>query len=139
MDLTDFDAVDPGVSYYAIASFRAGCLVSCSFRDVVERPSSRIQRWCIIEKPVVYERGRVRKSDIVDLAFSAGLVAGGYAQHRCVSPAEWKGQVPKSVHQRRILGRLSPSEASVLAGALKKHLVHVLDAVGIGLWALRRL
>ena len=61
---------------------------------------------------------------------------------RFVSPAAWKGQVPKKIHHPRILRSLSEVEREIVLDVLDllpastRH--NVLDAVGIGLWALKR-
>lgn len=50
-------------------------------------------------------------------------------------PREWKGSIPKEVHQARILKRLSvPS--SGLDKILPSLRTHAIDAIGLALWAL---
>jgi hypothetical protein len=111
---------------------------------------------CFIESPeAVYTKGKgIRVQDIVDLARRAGEMAAsiyslGITEIDYISPAQWKGQVPKDISQARICTRLGwPYEKmagyarpttgfSNVSGteALKKSdWKHVLDAIGIALW-----
>jgi len=54
-------------------------------------------------------------------------------------PREWKGQVPKDVMGRRILGRLIEEEAQSIPTLRKAALHNVIDAVGVGLHHLGRM
>ena len=63
-------------------------------------------------------------------------------------PPEWKKQVPKKVHQNRILRRvglapeLTYGDGSVVPGAKKipaSMRTHVIDAIGLAVWALEPL
>jgi len=56
-----------------------------------------------------------------------------------VLPAQWKGQTPKQVMNRRVVRCLAREERAVLEGFPRRSLGHVLDAVGIGLNDLGRL
>lgn len=51
-----------------------------------------------------------------------------------VRPSEWKGNVPKAVHHRRVRAVLSSAEL----GRLSSLDLDTLDAVALGLWALGR-
>lgn len=82
-------------------------------------------------------------NDLIDLA-AIGAYCG--AQQNALSvvfrtPAEWKGQVPKAVHQRRIWGKLHTWEHKIFGDVkLADHLKHnVMDAIGIALHELGRL
>ena len=98
----------------------------------------------VIEVPQVYDR---RKSvgdpnDLINLAFMAGLIIGALPTDNVtvVRPAEWGGQVQKAIKNSRAVDSLSTEEKARIeipkaAGTL---LHNVLDAVGIGLWYLRR-
>ena len=98
----------------------------------------------VIEVPQVYDtRGQKgRQSDIVDLAVAAGMCASALAGPTYASsvymvrPMIWKGQVPKKIHQQRILDSLTPAEITVIPETGRKD---TLDAIGIGLWALGRM
>mgnify|MGYP000125496789 CR=1 FL=1 len=118
-----------------------------------------IETRIFIESPeAVYARGRgIRIQDIVELARTAGAIAGSFATMGMgpidyVTPAEWKGQVPKDISQARTCSRLGwgyqrkggkkgycipsgvthfPAGVESLKGSDWKH---VLDAIGIALW-----
>ncbi len=140
--MTDLIAVDPGVEYYAVARFSSGAL-----RQVLVPPvsvSMSAPFWAdvlVIEKPQVYNSGRARRSDIVDLAISAGRVARMFATPTEVwyTPAQWKGQIAKKPHHARIRARLDEKELALLDKRPQKELVHILDAVGLGLFHLGRI
>ena len=53
---------------------------------------------------------------------------------------EWKGSVPKSKHQPRILTRLEFFETAIVENVMPKGLRHnAIDAVGLALWACGRM
>ncbi len=67
------------------------------------------------------------------LAVFAGRVIGAHA----VTPAEWKGAIPKAVCHARLMADLLEHEKAAIedAGALTHN---TLDAVALGLWAVYR-
>lgn len=99
-----------------------------------------------IEKPVVYPRSPVPPNDIVKLALVAGYWRGVLTVDgvdvNYVEPNDWKGSVPKPIHEARIWARLSPAEQAVAdqgcKGVAPKKRHNVLDAIGLGLWVLKR-
>ncbi len=140
--LCDFDAIDPGVEYWAWARFVGGCLVKVGMD--CHDPSPRFRLECtpltvVIEMPQTYRNGKARSKDVDNLIFSAGAIAARYQDVVQYTPNEWKGQVEKEIHQPRILKALECSERKILAGLKKKDLKHILDAVGLGLFHLDRL
>lgn len=100
----------------------------------------------VVEKPQVYRasRSKADPNDLIFLAMRAGVLINFYCLYTenilTPTPAEWKGQTPKSVSERRTRKLLTPEETRVLAGCgVSAALLHnVIDAVGIGLWALGR-
>ncbi len=110
----------------------------------------------VIEVPVIYPNGKERPNDLMRLA----RVAGGAGALACLSypnaelylatPLQWKGSVPKRIHQARICSKLGweykqvhthsyPTEipnAAVMGaeGFKSRDWKHVLDAIGLGLW-----
>lgn len=134
----DFSAVDPGVNYYAAARFtwkRVTHVLLVKGNEAVHPQGCGL----VIEMPQVYRTGQARLKDVAELAFSAGAVAARYENVVRYLPSEWKGQVPKKLHQERIMAALDPGECEVLDGCKKKDLTHILDAVGLGLFHLGRL
>lgn len=120
------------------------CLVPASLDALAEKVSSADTVY--VEIPQVYSGPRAKgdPNDLIQVAVCAGWVISQYrrADLKTVKPAEWKGQEPKEITHKRVLASLSPYELTVFDQDLKKHpkgVQHnVVDAVGIGLWALRR-
>ena len=82
-------------------------------------------------------------NDLVDVALVAGACAGLLpAKVAFVKPRRWKGTAPKRVTNRRTREVLTSEEVHVYTVAMTavpaglRH--NVLDAIGIGLWALGR-
>lgn len=149
-------AIDPGAHSLGWASFQDGLLMSAGWAgdqtpSAIARlkPFQRPTDLIVVEVPQVYvARSGAPPGDLVDVAVMAGLVIGlavskGAEIVQTPRPAEWKGQVPKAVLHSRLWSLLSAVEEASLRADLsavatsKRH--NVLDAVGIGLWALRRM
>jgi hypothetical protein len=92
----------------------------------------------VIEKPQLYhsQRRDVDPRDIIDLARTVGACHILAPEVIEFSPTAWKGQVPKPIHNARVLAKLSTSELAVLGQGAKNH--NVVDATGIGLFYLGR-
>jgi hypothetical protein len=104
------------------------------------------------ERPKIYPHSKVPTSDIITLAIRAGEAVGPYrypadpntpaAKVTYYEPWEWKGSVVKNVHHQRIWGHLGPNEralvAEVAAGMAPSKRHNMMDAIGIGLFALGR-
>ncbi len=97
----------------------------------------------VIEFPAVRKRGSQREekagtdpNDIVRLSAVVGaILASVEAPSTVWLPEEWKGQVPKPIHNERALARLSPEElARVPVRVRAKDIDHnVIDGIAIGL------
>ncbi len=95
----------------------------------------------IIERPQTY-RGRSKVGDTNDL-LDLSLVVGALSLlSACplmlVRPSMWKGQTPKSATQERARVKLGDLVARVDISCGKSLSPNVWDAVGIGLWYLRK-
>lgn len=133
-----WDAIDPGVDYYAVATFVGPALMSACVIPIAD--ISRVDRPLVIELAQIYQRSGVRQADIADLLFATGYIAAHYKGGiRKVRPAEWKGQVPKKIHHPRIKQSLVTHERAIIDGMNKGDLKHVMDAIGIGLFACGRM
>jgi Holliday junction resolvasome RuvABC endonuclease subunit len=55
-------------------------------------------------------------------------------------PQQWKGTVPKAIHQTRLWQSVANQiEAEAILNSLKEqHLSHVLDAIGLALWSIQK-
>lgn len=151
---TRFDAVDPGRDYWAVATFepytrsmgpfKETRLVKVEIRRWDEPPFSRPLTLdpvtnLVIEMPQTYRNAKARLKDTDELIFSAGAIARGYSNVVRYTPAEWKGQIDKKTHHARILAALKPTERKIVDGLPKKDSIHVLDAVGLGLFYMMRI
>lgn len=133
-------AVDPGVDT-GWCLVESGAVVDCGLG-----PSGWPRApMAILERPQVYRQAQQKgdPNDLITLAIQIGryverLETAG-TKTALVLPNTWKGQVPKDVHHRRIVAKLSPDEAARVASRLehvaesKRH--NVLDAVGLAKWA----
>lgn len=90
----------------------------------------------VVERPVIYPDSRERDNDIVDLAVTAGVLAGAFDCELCMpTPRQWKGSVPKAIHNSRT--RDACPAADKLISQIRSTLRnHAWDAVGLGLWYL---
>ena len=98
----------------------------------------------ICEEPVIYPRSSVNPASILLLAHVAGAVAGLYhpAPYYQVKPRTWKGTMPKVICNARTFNKLERIELTLtdtMAESVPRSLVHnVIDAIGVGLWHLKR-
>ncbi len=88
----------------------------------------------VIERMQVY-RGAGAKgdaADLIDLSVLCGTVLGAIYHSACYMPvpAQWKGQVPKPIHHRRIRKEHPGIPQGVSEDAM--------DAAGLALWGLKK-
>lgn len=96
------------------------------------------EKKAIIEYPV-FRKSTQNPESIIKLSCAVGaytsiLQTAGF-DVAWVKPLTWKGTVPKHIFCNRILSKLTEKEK--LLFNIKDH--NIVDAVGIGLWAKRRL
>lgn len=129
--------VDTGVEYHAEAWVQDGTLVRAVLipdNRPITGPADRI----VIECATVRRAdGHTKKREVDALNRAAGRLGANFVKPAYVLPEEWKGQVPKKIDHQRTLALLSAEEVKVLPQR-KSELLHVLDAVGIALWACGR-
>ena len=120
-----------------------GLLVACGFRQFPSTWPAKITR-LVVERPHTGQT-RARKKDVITLALRAGEVAGIWSYITGIvpeyfEPATWKGSISKTISVARTRAKLYPEELRLIAGLklpkAKEH--NVLDAIGIGLYILRR-
>jgi hypothetical protein len=100
----------------------------------------------VIEKPRIYDPRQWKgdPNDLIEVAIIAGYVGGAvYCSKfpKWITPQEWKGNRPKEVDHRHTMSLLSTEEKEVIKetkGVLKSQKHNMIDAIGIGLWYLRR-
>ena len=133
-------AVDPGKNTIAWAAFTNQSLIAAGIKTdglvswVAERAGifSRV----IIERPQIYPQSKGDPNDLIDVAITVGLCLTLSQFSTIYRPREWKGQVPKKIHNARALDKLRPGERHILGELVKNH--NVIDAIGIGLYYLGR-
>ena len=142
-------AIDPGRDS-AWAVFSDGKLTDVGFRLEAGWPPPGYA-WPLFDRVVVEDQRVFAKSnpvDMIKLAHDAGERVGvaRYEGAVCqyVHPNTWKGgPLKKEIHHPRVLARLTDGELATLTAALgpkpsKAKREAILDAVGIGLWAVGR-
>jgi hypothetical protein len=125
--------IDPGVQRSAWAKLDdTGALIACgmgAWRNLLFDSDY----FAVIEVPQIYRQMKGDPNDLIDLAVVVGQLSAYFEKYMLVRPAQWKGQVPKPVHQARILSKLTVRERALVDGSkgLKKDII---DAVGIAKW-----
>lgn len=133
-------AIDPGTKGTGLAYFNKGLLTLAVLeRDPYTlKPGPEQLDEVIVELPRAYgARSPVDPNDLIKLASVAGFIAGisGASTLWYVHPQSWKGQTPKRIDNERTIRHLCDNERRILGPKLDHN---VMDAVGIGLWALGR-
>lgn len=116
--------------------------VAKTLRGVIYTPDLFVS-----EIPQVYREGKsanVSPDDLTNLTGVVGCVIGFLdpSEVKTYVPAEWKGQVPKDIHNKRVITALNADEHWVLYNTVKcpASLLHnVVDAIGVGLFELKRM
>lgn len=149
-------AIDPGMRRLGWALFltdrlvRAGAL-TCSLTDAGAVAVFYAQALALVlypthsvmELPQIYPGPRQKgdPNDLISIAAVGALVVGYLRPKtlRFVSPADWKGQLPKDVSHHRIFDKLSILERSVLDELpATQARGDAMDAIGIGLYGVGR-
>lgn len=131
-------SIDPGVHKSACAIFIDGLL---TFADDLKNDQAfqLIKNTknvvVVVETPVLYPTKRKQHKDVARLLDIAKQMIKTSKTGVGVTPSAWKGQVPKKIHNKRVLSMLSDEEKRRVV-SLKNH--NTVDAVGIGLWFLQR-
>ena len=141
-------SIDPGTKEMGWALFEDKELSICglargkSWIETVQALPKFTIRRLVIEDQQIYRRSTINAHSLLAVARVVGAVLAYYdfPEFKLVTPAKWKGQLPKEVCNRRTLSKLTESELRQLEIApcppsLKHNLI---DAVGIGLWATKR-
>lgn len=142
----DVLALDPG-NTTGWALVLRGVLVHAghaSYEALFETPpATSAPVLVVIEVPRVYPfgRGKGDNNDLIDLAVRVGELRGWYRRKSWVQrvelipPRTWKGTVPKEIHNKQVLAKLSPEELAVLPTKRRGGFDHnMVDAVGLALW-----
>lgn len=113
--------------------------------------ASAVAEWCrgrgeitgvVIELPQVRKREHQRAAkkgadpnDLIQLAAVVAAISDRFRHDgvRAFLPEEWKGQVPKKIHNERALARLDAAELAVIPQLASSKLHNVIDAIALGL------
>lgn len=101
----------------------------------------------VVELPQVYQQAQLKgdPNDLIPLAIMAGRLWERFKPKNMMLPLpkEWKGNRPKDVVTASTMSKLSKRELEVFGDDLIRvpnGLRHnAMDAIGIGLWAMKRL
>ncbi len=135
-------AVDPGASY-GWAVYEDGALLDCGAGRPGDRTWAGIDH-VVAEKPQRYPHDPISPTKLETLrehlrVVLRPLIAAGVPVVY-VFPREWKGQLPKPTHARRIVAKLRPEERAVYDARMRplgtKARTDLTDACGLGQWAL---
>jgi hypothetical protein len=146
----DIVAIDPGVDFFGCAHFENKELVLCNLLNTEDFLKEELQRLHHIEKfyielPQVYQQQfwKGDPNDLIALSVVIGRLAQKIGYHKCelVKPRNWKGTVEKTIMLNRIAKLMTKEEEKLfmLLGLSKSKAHNVLDAIGLGLWAVGRL
>jgi hypothetical protein len=154
--------IDPGVNHTGVAVFVEGSLgaawlinrESDSLADNIRDQKEELQvlmhnisdqvefEKVVVELPRIYPGSKARDNDQMDLSVVAGalltaalLMVNSNIVPILVTPHDWKGTTPKNIHNRRVLKKV-PEIADVLKQFPKGKHEHMIDAAGLGLWAM---
>lgn len=151
-------AIDPGLVCTGVAVFRDGSLYEAHavrglgpeyllenrLDDMITRVLYRVDESeeadLVCEWPQIYKGSREDPNGLLPLAaIVGGVLAFAWASTALYKPREWKGSVPKKIHQPRILDALKDHERGILEEIPKTYRHNAVDAVGLGLWASGRM
>jgi hypothetical protein len=153
--------IDPGAKSLGLSIFSNGALSGAWYFEgtpkqladkaehAVETIGGRVDV-VVLEAMVSYPgrasaRAWATALDLLQVTRTGAFIAGHLRPNIFQGPTavEWKGTVPKAIHQKRILKTLSPLELGTWAqfkSCMPPARAHnALDAIGLGLWHLKRL
>lgn len=114
-------------------------------RDLLVQPDRRIESPCVaIEWQHIRSRGKERNpNSMMGVQAVAGMAMAAAVYRRVRGedilrplPWEWKGSIPKEIHQKRVLRAAELSHDSPQFHGIPKTMhEHVIDALGLALWA----
>lgn len=147
--------IDPGKHHFAWSLFMRDKLIDCgleffkdnNYIDLLNSISLGIHSITYIEKPQIYKDMKEKNpNDLIDVGIAIGRI---YEQIidltdiKLVLPHDWKGSVPKNIMLKRIKKQLNKTEEKLFKEKtknIKRSLQHnIIDAIGIGLFFIKRL
>jgi len=153
--MTTLITVDPGKHLQGIAVFQnmillqAGIVEAASLRGMTQGLFALCSEFepaaGVVEIPRVYQQRDWKgdPQDLIAITIRAGISIAALApfcEPQCVHPNTWKGNVPKKIHNQRVLDKLNEVELEIVdkSGVTKTKKHNMIDAIGLGLWKLKR-
>lgn len=127
--------------YDAVSAICAQLPDECSevAQTILGEAPQEVHMYC--EAMIVRPRQREAVNGLLKLQVTSGAFAATMSallvpeltKAYFVAPHEWKGDVPKDIHQKRILRKFQIERKDL--GLPEKYAKHVVDALGIAHWA----
>ena len=146
-------SIDPGKHNVGWALFDEGELKDCGLlqgkdsKKITSNVKEYFTRFgkvddIVVELPQVYQQHKWKgdPNDLIMVAFMAGFSTAWVDADvvTLVRPHDWKGSVPKSISNQRIMDRLRTKELNLFNekrnGIARSVLHNMIDAIGIGFW-----
>lgn len=133
-------SVDPG-NNAGVAVWDDGVLVGAMLYQGTAPLVTCLGNETIVEVPRIYPTGKGTgdPNDLIQTAYSAGRLTAGASRVIKVYPYQWKGQVNPEILETRVLATLTNQEHHEVPDLPKSTRHNVTDAIGIGLWYLKRM
>lgn len=153
-------AVDPGLRGVGLAVFESRVLTYANYIENPVAEGGGPKAWFalgdavfadlktrrlridvyVTEYPQVYRQSRGDPNDLIEITGVAAACGASLPIQACYGylPRQWKGQLKKEVHHPLILAKLTETERAAILETRKTYIHNVIDAVGIGLHALKR-
>lgn len=136
-------AVDPGVEGVGLAiGFGSGVVLLVEYRPFDSLSALRLDlrhraERLICEVPQAYRTGLLKgdPNDLIAVALVAGVALSSCDVVRRVHPHTWKGNVPKDIHNARILAKATPAVRASLSKIRSTVRHNAIDALGLYQWA----
>jgi len=129
-------SIDPGKHGVGLASWSGSTLLEARYVPTEVRLSDVDLVVCEVPQIYPMEKWKGDPNDLIDVAVVAGMHLAKGLRQVMVRPREWKGSVPKTIHNNRVLTQLDPLKKAMV-DVIPKTLRHnVVDAIGLGLWYL---
>jgi hypothetical protein len=137
-------SIDPGTHHYGLAEWHDGVLRSAWWVKKTDESygiGHKVDE-IVCEHPQVYMNNLKAANDMVTLGISAGEIVGRLYAEKVTyyRPSTWKGSISKEQHHPRVMAELSIYEREcVELTKNKEHNLDIWDAVGLGLFYLKRM
>jgi len=99
----------------------------------------------VVEQPLIRDPRRQKgaQADLLPLCDMKGAFFARFHPTTCISVpvTMWKGNRPKDITLPHVMAKLSDTEKNIIfkLGLSKEDVEHVIEAVGVGLWAVARM